>query len=151
MYANDLYQYTMTQYSTNDRSKYCVKLTSNLFKDVTAKIYSETYTKEYCAHFRKLIKEIFKKIRGMFEVSLSSVTWISEDDDKPQFLMKLKQLHLLFHNDVNLYLKDLFLNSKYENFNIDKNSFQTNLLEVLTKQRKWYYGFVKKEFTDDML
>lgn len=150
IYANDLYEYTITQHSTIDRSVYCTELTSNLFKDITTKLYSESYTMEYRRYFEGSIIEIFDKIRKTFDTSLDSVPWIP-DGDKTKMSIKLNTLHLKFYSDNNTYLNDNYLNDKYKSFDLEINNFQKNLYHVLNNQRKYYYGLMQKEFNDDVL
>lgn len=145
MYATDLYENMVIPQERTNRKLYCLKLSGEIFHDVTTYLYRNSWGKTEMKEYNLLLPNIFQELKHNLETALNNAVWL-DDVSKLSMLSKLKALHLVlykkedFHNEMN------FFNNKY-NFTLTRDQFPSNVLQLIKNQRRTVYDLIGKPFT----
>ncbi|KAF5298409.1 hypothetical protein FQR65_LT01187 [Abscondita terminalis] len=150
MYSTYLYEHLVTPISKNDREKYCLQLSTRLFRDVSSNLYMRTWSNTELDPIQKLFVNIFDNVKNYFVNEVSVVEWLDRHS-KDSMLNKAKNMTLVLNKKDDIYNNDDYLNEKYAKVNLNKKDYAKNVIEMIEFDRKMLYNITGELYTVDRL
>ncbi|KAK4880218.1 hypothetical protein RN001_008364 [Aquatica leii] len=150
MYVNHLYDELVIPTAKNDRERYCVQLSTKLFRDVSSHLYMDTWPETDLIAIQKMFRHIFDTIKRNFVIELNATDWL-DFASKDSILHKANNMTITFHTIEDSYNNNEILDEKYANINLIKNDFMHNVVKMLEFDRKSLFNITGELYTVDRL
>ncbi|KAK4880219.1 hypothetical protein RN001_008365 [Aquatica leii] len=150
MYVNHLYDELVIPSAKNDRERYCVQLSTKLFRDVSSHLYMDTWPETDLIAIQKMFNNIFDTIKKNFVIELDATGWLGFAS-KDSILHKANNMTITFHTIEDSYNNNEILDEKYANINFMKNDFIHNVVKMLEFDRKSLFNITGELYTVDRL
>lgn len=136
MYAADIYQNTVLPKHTQDRKRYCMELSTDLFQDVSAQLYLTSNSIVELRKQDRTISGVFKLLRTDLIRGFNSGDWI-EDNDKILLVDKANKLKVALGTSISDCIHPQVLSKKYHEVSMKINeNFAENLLLLMEHRKK---------------
>lgn len=143
MFVTDLFYNIVIPKEVNNREKFCVEQTSELFPDIAADLYANSFTYKEVEEQTNLVLDIFEKLRNRFHESFKSAKWLETSFfEISRKIFNMKLIHYKSNSEN--------LESKYKRFKLITN-YAYNFPRMQYKCNRFYYGLQGKTYSSEDL
>lgn len=145
MYAHNLYENLVTPQAKHTREDYCIKLTSNLFNDISSNLYLKAWPSSHIDESQKILTKVFNFLKDKLKTAFQGAEWL-DDDSQVHVQAKLAKMRLTFNKLEDPYNSEQYLNIKYSGLNINPGSFINNVLTMFQTHSRKRFNLQGKTF-----